>query len=244
MLDSSKTGVRVVPAVLTVDGRKHGTATPGCMQKPNAPPEIGLFPTTRPPRLGNFVLDELHKRGEEMISEKLVEYESNLKPLEFGFGVRDEDITGVFSRAEEVENPPSLANELDVIKKHVDRAYKAYKAAIGVLASPSKAPSSPSKLSSFRRDGRKAIERVCQDYDRDPEGVVLFKAYGDVEGLKASYAFRLSEKFAFTVAFRKICEIKASSAARKIAPVSDEFGDALAIPASFAKLWAQSQSGR
>lgn len=161
----------------------------------------------------------------------------------------DPDISSPFLRAKTEIKPRAGANavtaELLRIEKHVQLTHHAWEATWQKHgSSPQKSamtpPSKNSKQES-RKEINKALDKVRSLYAADIDGVVILQSCGEglVDRLKASCAYSMGEKFANDIAFRDVCAIKAS-AEGALAPISRPFAEVLAVPLSFARLWAQS----
>lgn len=121
----------------------------------------------------------------------------------------------------------AFSDELGLIRKHVEAAYDAFRAA----CAKSEGPSPQKKQKKPRREKKDSMLAAAQLYAQDVPGVLLIR---NIDEVKASYAYHLSSgTFAFNVAFRQICDIKAHADSRGVAPSTRPFDEAKALTAQF-----------
>ncbi|KAF9469499.1 RNA dependent RNA polymerase-domain-containing protein, partial [Collybia nuda] len=218
LLDSSKTGLRLKPGIFERDRGQFGREIPD--HNP---------PTTKP-----FILHSLLLAGTNAGHELLRQYDeiSGIK----NFTAADLDLKTPFNLASDHARKVSqelkinaFSEELSLIKKHVEAAFDAFKTA----CAKSDNPSPQKQRNKPRREKKDSMLVAAQLYARDIPGVLLIR---NVEEVKASYAYHLSSgTFAFNVAFRQICDIKAHADPRGVAPSIRPFDEAKAITSQFQK---------
>ncbi|KAG5643296.1 hypothetical protein DXG03_001223 [Asterophora parasitica] len=129
-----------------------------------------------------------------------------------------------------------LLGELDRIRAVVDAARKAHQDESRRLARAANSSNfaSPKKKQKRARTPREtdAMAEASRIFAQDVDDVLFFL---NVQEIKASYAYQIDSKFAFHVAFRDLCLIKAQASDRGIAPVTRSFDEAKSIPAGYVK---------
>jgi RNA-dependent RNA polymerase len=216
------------------DKKNYDRPQPRCMSKSeNTQSFDNLLPFRRKDSLDRFILDVLCEHGRKIESNLLTKYNNLGKP-----GHSDQDIQKEFQKVKEVSY---LKSELSVIEKHVKHVHQSWQKVWGTRPHQNNFFS----VSCSREDKREnkkdldtALNQVRKEFATNPEGTQTLQLLGIAEMVKASCAFSINEKFAFTVAFRDLCLIKAK-AKDTHAPMMREFADILGIPASFARLFGQ-----
>jgi hypothetical protein len=208
LLDSSKTGLRLKHGVFEKDRERFGRLIPG-------------FDDTSTP----FVLHALHKAGRLEGNKLLQEYDNmgqeNDRP--------DKDLKAPYNKffdfalnAREEGKYSAFLDQLQLVRARVSEVRQDYNNAC-------KKSSERSPGNKKRRTGQKDMMlAVCHKYAKAVEGVFLIQ---NIDEVKASYAYHESPNFAFTVAFRELCLIKAR--VRGIAPSTRAFDEAKTVSASY-----------
>lgn len=201
LLDASKTGHRLKPGVFTKD------------QKTYIP-----LPKESP----TFILGRLEKAGNDKGEELL----SQLETLPKG-ALSDKDLKQPYEVANDFAMKSSARGfkvfyeDLSRIRKHVDAARDLYLIAV---AAQKDAPKDSKKRSrSAKKDDPMAV--ATRKFAEDIPGIEMTP---NVEEIKASYSYVLSSPphhFAFQMAFRDLCMIKAKSSPGGIAPVIRTFDE-------------------
>lgn len=252
-MDSVKTGHRLKKGVFEGDSKSYDRPQAPCMRTKDdegswQPEPSNMLPLSRPPSMGRFILDRLLDFGKDLKDQHLIEFgELN------GQNARDQDMLQPWKDAirnasqtlpvdvldfldDAVRDRVLTAqrdhqkHELDEIKQFVRSMKEEWSRAVQ-RPSPTKL-SSPQKRS-FRRQATVS----------DPLGS-LVKKFADGPGSeeqRASYAYELSEAFAFSVAFKASCLIKARNAG--IVPTTGLFADAMTMQSSAIRMLATSRNG-
>jgi len=203
LLDAGKTGHRLRPGILDKDRKVYSPWAP------------------KPPSSDSIldILTQLKKAGEKKGAELLAQHK------EAGSGVEldrcDNDLKAPYrdtvdhaNEVVRVTNKKEFADELALIRRHVDLAKATYDRAI----SKKKDHPSPSKSKkSFRvkSDQEDLALKATREYAEPIPNILLIR---NVEDVKASYAYILNVNFAFSVAFTRLCLIKALASSEGIAP--------------------------
>jgi hypothetical protein len=191
---------------------------------------------SRAQHLPPYILDRLCEYGDAIYNEYMKRYD-NLCPEPSG--AVDRDIVSFFDLGSQVQNlDAGITRELDVIQKQVDEIYLFWIKACSKASNRFSISPSKSQFQSKSRENKKAFDDLRRQFATSPEGVPILQALRLVDKMKASYAFKKSQKFAFCVAYRVVCEIKAE-AAGTLSPIARPFADILGVPASIARLYAR-----
>lgn len=125
----------------------------------------------------------------------------------------------------------AFTDEMSRIRTHVKEALKLFQEAS--FKSPAK-QNSPTKRSkgAFKQksDQEDPMLACARAYAEPITDIILTR---DVEQVKASYAYRESPNFAFSVAFRELCHIKALASSDGITPSIRIFDEGRTFSASF-----------
>jgi hypothetical protein len=202
LLDSSKTGLRLKPGVFEKDRAQFGGTIPDCDD-------------TSP-----FILHALYRAGTLEGDKLLQEYDKKGQDADRP----DKDLRAPYSRfAEFALNAHSeysaFLEQLNLIKAHVSEVREDYK-----NACRKSKEGSPGKKKKPRTVQKDLMLAVCHKYAKAVEGISLIP---NIDEVKASYAYHESPKFAFTVAFRDLCLIKARVGG--IAPSTRAFDEAKTV---------------
>lgn len=203
-LDANKTGLRTLAEVFRADERAWRLDDiPACMA-PQAKGGYAGFTPNSP-----FILDLLRSRGQELENELLGAYDQ----LAAAFS-RDDALLEPAHRAELYARKMQRDLRLDLWVKDLDRLRDFVD---GIRKEwPSAASSSPRKPR-MAEDRTASINALARRFEQDAPRLDSFGLYSGVElaALRASLAYAASppgnETFAFAVAFRDLCYIKAST---------------------------------
>ncbi len=127
-----------------------------------------------------------------------------------------------------------LAKELELVEEHVRQVNSAYKSIPWRSISASTGKSKKAKGDQKEDPTRK----VAAMYASEVPGIILMSDR-EVARIKASFAYEMSphkENFAFSVAFKDLCDIKASESSDGAAAVMRSLDEMKSIPASARKL--------
>ncbi|KAG6864804.1 hypothetical protein C0991_007027 [Blastosporella zonata] len=222
LLDSSKTGDRLKHGIFDKDKTQFGNPIPNFHDYQGDVRYI--FHTLQ--SAGKDTGERLLQEFKDLIGTSTQEDKVLLHPYEFAN-------EWALKSSDDFANPWRMLmfNDLTQIKKVVDDARRVYKEVVSRLrndsASPVKKP--PPKSKSGKPDPK---ARVYTLYNIPVEGVKIFP---NVEEIKASYAYKLDPGFAFTVAFNRLCNIKANASTHGIAPCSRPFDEAKNIPSAYVR---------
>lgn len=128
------------------------------------------------------------------------------------------------------------------IERHVQAAYEEYLKTMKVYMSNKNSPTSPIKSGKKRKE--KQDDLMLQCAKMFAEVIPEIDLIQNVEEVKASCAYAKNPKFAFHVAFRRLCLIKAESKPGGLAPSLRTFDEAKKVSSSFLKAleWADDDS--
>ncbi|KAF8273854.1 RNA dependent RNA polymerase-domain-containing protein [Lactarius quietus] len=233
-LDSRKTGLRVLDDVFEKDSKKYGWPLPGCMRVDEEVGETQNAVIRRGATLGPFILDELLSFGNSVAENFWVEYDmrDGRPAAELWFKSKDPHLLRPYQRiSEKLSEMRSLPRvkidellveawkELREIKEHVD-ALKSEWGSIG-------------RSKALQQNPRQnhAIDILCRKFASAPD-VPHLALLGDVPEICASYAYSLcvsnNPKFAFAMAFKELCGIKARELGGTT--LDREFAELMSIP--------------
>ncbi|KAG6856768.1 hypothetical protein H0H87_000946 [Tephrocybe sp. NHM501043] len=227
LLDSSKTGDRLKDGIFEDDQKQFGQTIPN--YKSNEA-------NTR------YILHTLQRVGKETGDELLAKYDDLTRtPTEIKDNVLKQPYATAIDWAHrEYDTQPNpwrkmLVDDLACIRSVVDTAYDTYREVMKELAVKNKDMSSPVKKQTKPKNLQRKPDpkaKVHELYGRKVEGVKFFP---NIEELKASYAYTLDSNFGFTVAFRRLCTMKAEYSRDGLAPITRTFDEAKTIPSNFTK---------
>ena len=222
LLDSSKTGHRLKPGVMKKDLAKFGTLNMDS-NSPSSTASLNILSILR---------DAADKKGQQLLERYEAQRPQDLKQC------RDVDLCKSYQLATDYAitvydqlKIKAFTEEMSRIRKHVDEAHRLFLAASfqshAKQESPTKRSRGAFKKKSDQEDPMLASARA---YAEPIVDIVLTR---DVEQVKASYAYKLSPSFAFSVAFRELCHIKALASSDGIVPSIRIFDEGRTFSASF-----------
>jgi hypothetical protein len=216
LLDAAKSGLRVKGDVLSQDKRDYSRRRPDCMKKKD---DDDRLPLVRDPDLPTFVLDVLVKAGEEEQERHLIEFDK----LEVGDSI-DQALLEPYERVvRKASNVPILSSELEAIKDHVFRLYDPWKNVCGLLREASQ--SGPGWRRSTR--DRNQLSNLVKQFADEVPGICVLP---NADEIKASFAYKVSLKFGFSMAYQELCAIKARSEVQ--GPITQSLLETMKIPSS------------
>ena len=222
--------------------RRYNKALPESLSKDDDDSRDGPYPS-RPPKLGKFVLDALLDHGKNIWRK----YDKKYQTLKLGThsGPNDIDILRPYEEAKSGLTGPHL-EQLEILKKHVQKCRSDWTG----LGKFSGAPSQSAKARADVKDKRgSAVATIQKEFATGPPPESMTALYRLVRGsrmvkeIKASYAYSLGGKFAFEVAFRDICSLKASAGYDEY-PVHGRFKEVTAISSSVARRYNAHKASR
>jgi hypothetical protein len=174
-----------------------------------------------------FVLHALYKAGKIEGEALLQEYDS------IGQDDRqDKDLMAPYSKFSEFAleaydkgKVTIYTDQLGLVRNHVAKARQAFNEAC-----QKSRDGSPEKKQKRRKDQKDPMLVVAHMFAEAVEGVFLIP---NIDEVKASYAYHVSPVFAFAVAFRDLCLIKARASPGGIAPSIRAFDEAKTVSTSF-----------
>jgi RNA-dependent RNA polymerase len=230
LLDSRKTGHMIKPEVYKKDKRKYDRDPPTCMADTDSYVNHNPNHLRRASHLPKFILDELLFAGRKLVDQYLQKYDKN-RPAA--------NNTHISKLHERMESHPGLKEEVQAVKDFVKSCHDRWNQ-IWVSEKPG-VPKSKEK----KKQETDEVWQLVVDYMHGPpeEKTSLLRATNSLTAVAASYAYSLAAKFAFTVAFRDICALKATEPGSQISPTTEEMAACFTIPASVARIFDQSNSG-
>ncbi|KAH9923183.1 RNA dependent RNA polymerase-domain-containing protein [Epithele typhae] len=246
ILDSRKTGHRVREEVTKKDKKTYDRLRPPSLPS-KGDAEYNMVPIIRKKHLKSFVLDDLHKAGKDMKDERLKMYEGIQQGHKGGIGGdrHDKELLAPYLRAEPHRLHPALARDLDALEAHIESHIKKWTTLSAKTGAAKKegrgkgGKGGKEAAASKSAETRRAYDELAREFAAGPDlpADSLLVAFGDVGGLRASWAYRKNAKFAWSVAFGALCAIKAST--REPAAVAGEFAELMAIPQSALRVLEQ-----
>jgi len=223
LLDSSKTGHRLKPGVFERDRSRFGTLNTNSNSS-SSTPFLNIL---------SILHDAAQQKGQELLDRYMAKRPNNLKKGD------DVDLCKPYQLATDYAitaldqlKIKAFCEEMSRIRKHVEQAHQLFQAAASFQSmtkqeTPTKRPRGAYKKKSDQEDPMLASARA---YAEPIEAILLTR---DVEQVKASYAYKLSPSFAFSVAFRELCHIKALASSDGIVPLIRIFDEGRTFSGSF-----------
>ncbi|KAI0701242.1 RNA dependent RNA polymerase-domain-containing protein [Cerioporus squamosus] len=245
VLDSRKTGHVVKEEVRKRDKRKYDLEQPPCLKSTKSTSgqmQGNLLPLRRSAGLGRFVLDELLQAGHEMRKEKLKKYD---ELTTFGYNEKDPDLVAPYNRVLSLMHHETFKDDLALIGEHIEKHIERWQTLSGESSRAPKTPSrrgkAPATVGNSGKSLRALWDELAPSFAAGPEisKDSPLAAIGDLELLKASWAYAQKPKFAWRVAFQALCRIKAST--RNPVAVTGEFADMMSITSSAGRVLEQSR---
>ncbi|KAI0370069.1 hypothetical protein BV20DRAFT_1075995 [Pilatotrama ljubarskyi] len=252
ILDSRKTGLRVKEQVYRTDKRQYDKQRPECLQTSTGADGLVLptnvVPLKRPAQLGPFVLDELLVRGKRLRDDHLSRYEA-LRKSAASSEANDPDLLLPYHNVRRLVNDPLLKHDLALIRAHVDTHIKRWQSLTSESQSSARTPSRSSRTSRRRAGSSNATEKrnkwkeLAQSFASGPNIAPdsILALVGDVDAIKASWAYSEKPNFAWRMAFQALCRIKATT--QGSVAMTGRFADSMSISASAVRVLEQSRLG-
>ncbi|OSX67200.1 hypothetical protein POSPLADRAFT_1127992 [Postia placenta MAD-698-R-SB12] len=246
VLDSRKTGLRVKDGVFKKDKQQYDKEKPDCMTKSSTASTVLNGPyksRLRRQIRRRFVLETLLDAGRTLQSELLAKYDGMRADLA---QQPDNDLLRPYQQASRLattiatQGLRSLQSETTSILEHVHRGLQAWRSL------SSKSPQSPAKASpsKSRVDAKAKAEKgkpykdLAISFMRDLHNVPHFAEFPvRLDAILASCAYQENPKFAFSVAFRSLCKIKAEASGS--AALSRTFAEVMTVPSAAVKVLSQ-----
>ncbi|CAL1694877.1 unnamed protein product [Somion occarium] len=240
VLDSRKSGLIIQKDVYSKDCKDFNRMLPQCMSL-DKEEKVGDSLRHLPRRLKEpFVLDELLAEGEKVQTECLQAFDHLSEDCR---RTADPDLLRPWRSACEARNEHSaIRQELSSIEQQVQRLREQWSSVWGdnnrqkQIATPKKG-----KGRNKKNSRNKGLDCLVDSFRKPPEGVVLLSHLRQVEVLKASYAYSLKDRFAFAVAFKTLCSIKADSCGSTA--FTKQFAETMAMPSSAYRVFSLEQRG-
>ncbi|KZT22626.1 hypothetical protein NEOLEDRAFT_1071042 [Neolentinus lepideus HHB14362 ss-1] len=222
LLDSDKTGLRAKDEVVTADKKRFNTAMPDCMKKEGESDHEEYGYKAKLPRkeeLGPCILCTLMQAGKTERDQLLSEYEKKGRELRD----HDKDVLAPWEDANQraasnAAGADLLRSDIDIVKRHVEEARKAWPNAFKETSNQSKSPKKKmgkkTNVESESKSVEDRIKDVAKQYHEMPPGLSVITSEHEVARWKAGFALTLGSSFAFKVAFWNICGIKAEAKGR------------------------------
>lgn len=228
MLDSSKTGHRLKAGILQQDLRKFGNKSE---ENADSPPP-------------NDILGRLKVAGSNKGIELHARYESKKGPNKNKIP-QDKDLLLLYNRASQYALDALSKRKINVFNEELERIRDHVKAAYQVFLDScdeyrtKRAQASSSKSGKKSKPSPNDLMMACaRAYAQPLESEIILTR--DVELVKASYAYQLSESFGFSVAFNELCHIKAVAASGGHAPTLRIFDEAKTFSSAFLRALSRS----
>ena len=237
-MDASKTGLRVKIPVFKEDKQRWASKKPWYIWKLEQGKSVknGSEKSVLKREDSQFILDALVEEGERLRKEVLQSY----RRLKVQSGEEEDlDLARPWNTAKvkaaqaKSQGIFGFAENLEDIENHVKGAYKGYLRAVVI----SQGTGAEAQLS---KDGH--YDKVASSFAKPPafRGFAFFSD-DDVQILKASFASTQSLTFAFSVAFRDLCAIKARAIGN--ASITHQFAQSITVPNVVTRMLSQAHSG-
>ncbi|KAI0640255.1 RNA dependent RNA polymerase-domain-containing protein [Trametes polyzona] len=251
VLDARKSGLKVKDEVYRQDKRKYDRQRPACLSTRSAGAEGDLpstvLPLTRPANLGTFILDKLLEEGKRMRNEHLSLYDSFTRS--HGYQERpDQELLRLYNQTLLFAQNPAVKEHITLIREHVDKHIKRWREAASSSSTTSR---TPARTPRARRrtaaptavESRNKWKELAQSFATGPDlpSDSLLASLGDLDAVKASWAYAQHPRFAWSVAFQTLCRIKAMNQSAVV--MTGSFADAMSISSSAVRVFEQSRLG-
>ncbi|CCL98058.1 uncharacterized protein FIBRA_00052 [Fibroporia radiculosa] len=250
VLDSRKTGLKVIDRVQKNDRQSYDYARPLCMIPTDTTGSFdGLKRKMSRRSTVPFVLDKLLEEGRALQNGHLSFYDGLRSQLA---KTNDPDLEKPFQRVQmlaqraSADQYNSISNEVALIQEHINEHFRQYQR----LAVGSRSLTRASSSSSFGKkkakpDKDRSYEDLAVNFARgpDPESIPLLSfSPNHLETVLASCAYTTIQngKFPFSVAFRNLCKIKAEAGGS--VAFTREFAEIMTISSSAARILSQASS--
>lgn len=206
-LDSPKSGYRLKQDVFDRQSRTYRYQLPESLNE-----GVALSSSDEPPRprsLGPFVLDDLLKKGRQVVTQLLIRYERHKKPED----VRHVHLLKPYALA--TEHLLSLAPEFRAVEKHVKACHATWCELNDIIKGIEERTKRNTREKVTRIDmislRCEKTRQLAEQFVRGPdeEETHSLRALGNLNIIMASYAYSLRPTFAFNVGFQALCDIQA-----------------------------------
>ena len=205
------------PGLLQIDLKRYGNTSSANLERSDS----------------KDILDVLKKAGQQKGDELLRRYESIESQTS-----EDKDLSLPYDTAIDYAHKASdrgvdiFSKEIKFIRDHVDAAHKMWRKAVSKSAqeSPTTPTTNTKRKSSKKTDGDDLSLASARAYAQPLEDICLTP---NLEEVKASYAYKISRSFGFSVAFQELCRIKARASPGGHAPNLRIFDEAKSFSSSF-----------
>ncbi|KAK7695210.1 hypothetical protein QCA50_002400 [Cerrena zonata] len=231
VLDSRKSGLIVKKEIFGKDSRQFQRALPECMSSGKGSRRNNDPYLPRDPRLGPFILKQLQDRVEVIRQDVMA---NKLKTENFP---KDPNLLRPWTDAMKVTYD-AVKQELKLIQAHVDSCREDWPKVWHSEQGSNHDSSDKNVQKKEKQNHQRRLQNLREKFRQVPDGIVMLPLLGPgiVDILKASYAYTLrdSEPFAFSMAFKLLCRIKAES--QGMVAVTREFSESMSIPGSIARI--------
>ncbi|KAJ3538183.1 hypothetical protein NM688_g6556 [Phlebia brevispora] len=210
LLDSRKTGLKLKQDIYQQDRQKYGSfELPDCLNEGESQDIEQRLPIRRRVR-GKFILDALMEAGDKLLNDLLVRYDKLQKPED----IRHEYMMKPYTNAASVQD---LSAEIRVVEVFVRRLFDRWRTIQHeVDAQIKKASDDMKSKKSGKVDLGKKLrfrktKELASDFVKGPseEETSTLRKIGCLDTVSAAYAYTLRPIFAYNMAFRALCAIKA-----------------------------------
>jgi hypothetical protein len=159
----------------------------------------------------------------------------------------DHDILRPYEEAKTSFTTTPYLGQLEILAKHVRKCRSDW-AGLGGFARAPASPNAKAKADAKQKQGS-AVANIKKEFSTGPPPELIPALYSLPSGsrmvreIKASLAYSLGEKFAFEVAFRDICALKAGANGDEY-PVHGRFRDIVTISPSVARRCSKQRAAR
>ncbi|TFY77228.1 hypothetical protein EWM64_g6785 [Hericium alpestre] len=235
-LDAKKTGLRLKQDVVRADFKEYDAPKPDCMKSDDfSENEVvdNRVSLRRRRSLPRFVLDSLLATGQELQTMHLQKYAE----LDTWHGRPDPDLLSPIEKALAVPNA-MIKEEVKLIRKHVEASQQGYGRYWTTYKPTSKKGKSNRSAALFH-------DKVRKPYAEGPD-VPVVAALSNLDELRASDTYKYAmkekkEKFAFEVAFKALCTIKARAV--DSTPMSQQFANIMQMQSAAVRVLRNAQNG-
>lgn len=231
ILDSRKTGLRVKPAVQKKDSTMCRGLLPPCLGGAEER-SINDWPIQRDSTLGPFILDDLMAAGAQIQKSILTDYETQI--TQFESRPLDQDLLRPYREA---SNLRSIEGELTQVTALVDKCLRKWSLSNWAREEIQSGTPRRAAADQRRETNNAIIEDILKTYATVPDGTATLALLGCLDRIKASYAYRKNQNFAWRVAHAELCRIKADTQTSR--PFTKKFADVMAVPMAAARIFAQ-----
>lgn len=232
MLDSRKTGLVVQDHIVQADAQRFGKDKPICLggSTTGSPPR-------RPEKLGRFILDQLLDAGKVIQDQLLIKY--NELGAHLSERTQDPHLLQPWQDLYRAKRclAPAVQQEVELLKAHVDVLQGEWSRMWSGPGRGNAAYANREQQKQLKKLDKEKVLDLARRYAQTPAGCGTLALLGNLDRLKASYAYSLKPKFAYKVGFQALCKIKAEKDGSKA--FTKEFAEAMSISGAEVRVRSQ-----